>query len=188
MLAEVVEALECVVNDTYRAGDIVARIRDQVKKVPPRKEAVDLNAAIGEVIALVRGELLKHRVSAQMHLAADLPPAHADRVQLQQVMMNLILNAVEAMTGLTDDARELVISTELVMANVLQVTVADSGPGVALEARERIFESFYSTKSAGIGIGLSICRFIIDGHGGRLWTDARLPRGAIFRFSLPMHT
>jgi PAS domain S-box-containing protein len=186
-MAEVVEALECVVNDTYRAGDIVARIRDQVKKVPPRKEGVDLNDAIEEVIALVRGELSKNRVLVQTHLAQGLPPVHADRVQLQQVMLNLILNAIEAMNSVDADARELVISTESSPAVGLHVTVADSGPGVAPEDRERIFESFYTTKSGGVGIGLCICRSIIDGHGGRLWADARLPRGAAFGFTLPAH-
>jgi C4-dicarboxylate-specific signal transduction histidine kinase len=186
-LAEVVEALECVVNDTYRAGDIVARIRDQVKKVPPRKDGVDLNDAIEEVIALVRGELSKNHVLVQTHLAQELPPVHADRVQLQQVMLNLILNAIEAMTSVDDDARELVISTESSPAVGLHVTVGDSGPGVAPEDRERIFGSFYTTKSGGVGIGLSICRSIIDGHGGRLWAEARLPRGAAFGFTLPAH-
>jgi PAS domain S-box-containing protein len=186
-LAEVVEALECVVNDTYRAGDIVARIRDQVKKVPPRKEGVDLNDAIEEVIALVRGELSKNRVLVQTHLAQGLPKVHADRVQLQQVVLNLILNAIEAMTSVDGDTRELVIRTESSPAVGLHVTVGDSGPGVAPENRERIFESFYTTKSGGVGIGLSICRSIIDGHGGRLWADARLPRGAAFGFTLPAH-
>jgi C4-dicarboxylate-specific signal transduction histidine kinase len=182
------EALECVVKDTYRAGDIVARIRDQVKKAPPRKEGVDLNDAIEEVIALVRGELSKNRVVVQAHLAQELPPVYADRVQLQQVMLNLILNAIEAMTSVDDDVRELVISTELSPAVGLHITVGDSGPGIAPEDRERIFESFYTTKSGGVGIGLSICRSIIDDHGGRLWADAHLPRGAAFGFTLPAHT
>ena len=186
-LAEVREALECVVNDTYRAGDIIERIRDQVKKVPPRKEGVDLNDAIEEVIALVRGELSKHRVSLQMRLADGLPPVHADRVQLQQVMLNLILNAIEAMIGVDDEVRELVISTESSPSEGLLVAVGDSGPGIAPEDRERVFESFYTTKAGGVGIGLSICRSIIDAHGGRLWADAHQPRGAVFRFTLPVH-
>jgi PAS domain S-box-containing protein len=187
VLAEVSEALECVVKNTYRAGDIVARIRDQVKKVPPRKEGVDLNGAIMEVVALVRGELSKNRVSFHSLLAQNLPAAHADRVQLQQVLLNLILNAIEAMAGVDSDTRELVISTEFRVPEGLQVTVADTGPGIAREARGRIFESFYSTKPGGIGIGLSICRSIIDGHGGRLWTDARSPHGAAFSFTIPAH-
>ena len=186
-LAEVREALECVVNETYRAGDIIGRIRDQVKKVPPRMEGVDLNDAIEEVIALVRGELSKNRVSVQTQLAEGLSPVHGDRVQLQQVMLNLILNAIEAMTSVDDEVRELVISTESSPSEGLLVAVGDSGPGVAPEDRERIFESFYTTKASGVGIGLSICRSIIDAHGGRLWADAHQPRGAIFRFTLPAH-
>ncbi len=186
-LAEVREALECVVNETYRAGDIIGGIRDQVKKTPPRKDVVDLNEAIEEVIALVRGELSKYRVSVQTQLAEGLSAVHGDRVQLQQVMLNLILNAIEAMTSVNDEARELVVSTESSPAEGLLVAVGDSGPGVAQEDRERIFGSFYTTKPDGVGIGLSICRAIIDAHGGRLWADAHQPRGAVFRFTLPAY-
>jgi PAS domain S-box-containing protein len=185
-LVEVREALECVVNDTYRAGDIIGRIRDQIKKVPPRQEEVDLNDAIEEVIALVRGELAKNRVSVQTQLAEGLSPIHGDRVQLQQVVLNLILNAMEAMTGVDDEVRELVISTEASRSEGLLVAVGDSGPGVPPEDRERILESFYTTKASGVGIGLSICRSIIEAHGGRLWVDANHLRGAVFRFTLPV--
>ena len=184
-LAEVSEALECVVNDTYRAGDIIGRIRDQVRNVPPRKESVDLNDAIGNVIALVRGELSKNCVTVQTRLAQGLPPVRADRVQLQQVMLNLILNAIEAMAGVDAEVRSMVISTESSPPQGVLVTVGDSGPGIAPEHRERVFESFYTTKSGGLGIGLSICRSIVDAHGGRLWADAHQPRGAAFRFTLP---
>jgi PAS domain S-box-containing protein len=186
-LAEVREALECVVNDTYRAGDIIGRIRDQIKKVPPRKEAVDLNNAIEEVIALVRGELSKKRVSIHIQLGEGLSPIHGDRVQLQQVMLNLFLNAIEAMIGVDDEVRELVICTEASPSEGLLVAVGDSGSGIAPEDRERIFESFYTTKAGGVGIGLSICRSIIEAHGGRLWADAHQPRGAVFKFTLPAH-
>jgi PAS domain S-box-containing protein len=187
-LAEVKEAIECVVNDTYRAGDIISGISDQVKKVPPCKATVDLNEAIEEVIALVRGELSKHRVSIQMRLAEGLPSVHAGRVQLQQVMLNLILNAIEAITSVDDELRELVISTESSPPDGVQVAIGDSGTGVAPEDRERIFESFFTTKPDGVGIGLSICRSIIDAHSGRLWVDAHQPRGAVFRFILPVHS
>jgi PAS domain S-box-containing protein len=186
-LAEVREALECVVSETYRAGDIIGRIRDQVKKAPPRMEAVNLNDAIEEVIALVRGELSKNRVSVETQLAEGLSPVLGDRVQLQQVILNLILNAMEAMISTDDPVRELVISTDLHSSDGLLVAVSDSGPGVAPEDRDRIFESFYTTKANGVGIGLSICRSIIDAHGGRLWADALRPRGAILRFTLPAH-
>jgi len=185
-LAEVREALECVVSETYRAGDILGGIREQIKKAPPRQERVDLSEAIQEVIALVRGELLKHRVSVQIRLTPELPPVHADRVQLQQVVLNLIVNAIEAMTSSDGELRELVVSSESYPSEGLLVAVGDSGPGVAPEDRERIFESFFTTKAAGVGIGLSICRSIIEAHGGRLWADAHRPRGAIFRFTVPV--
>jgi predicted ATPase/signal transduction histidine kinase len=185
-LGEVKEALEGVVNDTYRASDIISGIRDQVKKLPPRMDRVDLNDAIVEVIALIRGELSKHRVGVQLRLAENLPPSRADRVQLQQVILNLILNAIEAMVGSETDARELVISAVSSGADGLLVAIADSGPGIAAEDRERIFDSFYTTKAGGVGIGLSICRSIIDAHGGRLWADAHQPRGAALKFTLPV--
>jgi C4-dicarboxylate-specific signal transduction histidine kinase len=185
-LEEVREALECVVTETYRAGDILGGIRDQIKKAPPRKERVDLSEAIEEVIALVRGELLKNYVSVQTRLAQGLPPVHGDRVQLQQVVLNLIVNAIEAMTSVEEKDRELFVSTESSSAEGLLVAVADSGPGILPEDRERIFESFVTTKEGGVGIGLSICRSIIEAHGGRLWADAHQPCGAVFRFTLPV--
>jgi C4-dicarboxylate-specific signal transduction histidine kinase len=184
-LAEVREALECVVKDTYRAGDIVGRIRDQVKKMPPRKEVVHMSHAIEEVITLVRGELSKNRVSVRTQFAEGLSPVHGDRVQLQQVMMNLILNAIEAMISVDNGVRELVISADSHPGEGLLVAVGDSGPGVAVEDRERIFDSFYTSKANGVGIGLSICRSIVDAHGGRMWVDADHLGGAVFRFTLP---
>jgi signal transduction histidine kinase len=185
-LAEVSEALECVVNDTYRARDIIDGIRNQLSKVPPRKESVDLNDAIGNVIALVRGELSKNGVTVHTQLAERLPPVRGDRVQLQQVMLNLILNAIEAMVSVNAEVRTLVISTESSPSQGLLVTVGDTGPGIAPEHRERVFESFYTTKAGGVGIGLSICRSIVDAHGGRLWAGAQRPRGTVFRFTLPV--
>jgi len=184
-IREVTEALLCVVNETYRAGDIVGRIRDQVKNAPPRSEDLDMNDAIEEVVALVRGELSDNRVSVQIQLGERLAPVHGDRVQLQQVILNLILNANEAMLGIDGEARELLISTESYPGGGVLVAVCDSGPGIAPEQRERIFESFYTTKPDGLGIGLSICRSIIDAHGGRLWADLRVPRGTALRFTLP---
>ena len=142
-LAEVSEALECVVNETYRAGDIISRIRDQVKKVPPCMTSVDLNDAIEEVIALVRGELSKSHVSIQMQLGKGLPPAHGDRVQLQQVMLNLMLNAIEAMIGVEGEALELVISTESRPPEGLLVAIGDRDL-----ASPRVIESGYSSPSS----------------------------------------
>ena len=185
-LAEVRAALECMVNETCRAGDIIDGIRAQIEQAPPRMERVDLNAAIDEVIMLVRGELSKHRVSVQKELAEGLPPVHADRVQLQQVMLNLILNAIEAMSSARCGERELSIRTET-SAEGLLVAVCDSGPGVAVADRERIFEPFDTTKAGGVGIGLSVCRTIMDAHSGRLWVDSAPSGGAAFKFTLSAH-
>ena len=184
-LGEVAEALECVVKETYQAGDIIGRIRDQIKKAAPRREGVDLNGAIEDVIALVRGELSKHRVSLRTELAAELPLVTADRVQLQQVILNLILNAIEAMVNVEAETRELLISTASQPGVGVLVAVGDSGPGVDPAYRERIFESFYTTKAGGLGIGLSICRSIMEVHRGRLWVEEHQPRGAVFRFTMP---
>ena len=184
-LEDVREAVECIVNDTGRAGGIIGRIRDQVKKAPARKESVDLNDAVADVVAFVRGELSKHRVALQAQLGQGLPLISADRVQLQQVVLNLVLNAIEAMAGDDGEDRCLVIRTESDAAAGLLVTIGDSGPGIAPENRERVFDSFYTTKASGVGIGLSICRSIIDAHGGKLWVEAHAPRGAAFRFTLP---
>lgn len=184
-LGEVREAIECVVSDTYRAGSIVGRIRDQVKKLPPRQEGVELNYAIEEVITLVRGELSKNHIAVEMDLAKNLPPAHGDRVQLQQVILNLVINAIEAMASIDHGVRQLNVSTASNSASNILVALTDSGPGVDVELRERVFDSFYTTKTDGVGIGLSICRSIIEAHGGRLWVDPAQPRGAIFRFTLP---
>jgi PAS domain S-box-containing protein len=184
-LGEVREALGCIVDDTNRAGNIIERIRDQIKKAPPRKNRFDLNEAINEVIVLAQSLITKNAVSIQTHFTEGLLPARGDRVQLQQVVLNLILNAVEAMGSVESAARELSISTEQDRASGALVTVCDSGPGIDPENLERIFEAFYTTKSSGVGMGLSICRSIIDAHGGRLWASANVPRGAIFQFTLP---
>jgi PAS domain S-box-containing protein len=185
-LEEARDALESAVSETYRAGDILGGIREQIKKTPPRKERVDMSEAIEQVIALVRGELLKNRVSVQTRLSQGLSPVYGDRVQLQQVMLNLIVNAIEAMTSIGEKERELVVSVGSSPAEGLFVSVGDSGPGIVPEDRERIFESFVTTKENGVGIGLSISRSIIEAHGGRLWADAHQPRGAVFRFTIPI--
>lgn len=176
-----------MVNDTYRASDIIGGIRDQVMKTPPRMERVDLNPAIEEVMTVVRGESTKHGIAIHKRLAEQLPSVRADRVQLQQVVLNLVLNAIEAIASIESEVRDLFISTETFTHEELLITVGDSGPGIAAENREAIFDPFYTTKATGVGIGLSICRSIIDAHGGRLWAEERLPRGAVLRFTLPAH-
>jgi PAS domain S-box-containing protein len=182
-LAEVKDALGCVVRDTDRAKDIVGRIRDHIKKAPPRRELFDLNEAINEVIVMVRSAITNNKVSVRTRLV-EVAPVLGDRVQLQQVVMNLILNAIEAMSSVAG-VRELSIETEQSRTGDIVVALRDSGPGIDPAHLERVFEPFYTTKTSGVGMGLSICRSIIDAHGGRLWVDANEPRGAVFQFTLP---
>ena len=183
-LGKVREALSSVVGNADRAGDIIDRVREQVKKTPPRKEGFDLNAAINEVMVLARSLITRNGVSVQTRLMDGLFPIQGDRVQLQQVVLNLILNAVEAMASVEAQPRELLISTEQDHTGVL-VAVRDSGPGIDPTHLERVFEAFYTTKPSGVGMGLFICWSIIDAHGGRLWAEANDPRGAVFQFTLP---
>jgi C4-dicarboxylate-specific signal transduction histidine kinase len=184
-LGEVREALDCIVSDADRAGAIIGRIRDHIKKAPPRKDRFDLNEAINQVVLWAQGEITQNRVSVDTHLTEVALSVQGDRVQLQQVVLNLILNALEAMGSVQEGPRELSISTEQAQGNGFLVTVRDTGPGIDPENIERVFEAFYTTKSSGVGMGLSICRSIIDAHGGRMWAEANEPRGAVFQFTLP---
>ena len=173
-------------SDVDRAGNVIGGIRRLITRTPaPRDDCLDINEAIREMIGFSRGEAVKNGVSVEMQLVEGLPLIRGDRVQLQQVVLNLILNAVEAMSGLGGARRELSISTERRGADEVLVAVRDSGPGIDPEHLERVFDSFYTTKPSGIGLGLSICRSIIDAHGGRLWAAANEPRGAAFHFTLP---
>jgi C4-dicarboxylate-specific signal transduction histidine kinase len=184
-MGEVREALACVVENVDRAGDIIDRIRGHFNKAPPRKELFDLNESINEVLLLARNAITKNGVVVQARLAPRLGRVRGDRVQLQQVIKNLILNAVEAMGAVETGPRELIITTEQSPTNSIVVGVGDSGPGIDPEHLERIFEPFYSTKSSGMGMGLSICRSIIDAHGGRLLAKRSESRGAVLQFTLP---
>jgi PAS domain S-box-containing protein len=184
-LEEVRRSLKNVVRDGYRARDVIDRLRALIKKEPPRKDRLDINEAIREVIEVTRGEVMKHGISVQTCLADGLPLIEGDRVQLQQVILNLLINAVQAMSGLSGGARELLISTERTEPDGVLVVVKDSGPGIAPETHEHLFEAFYTTKAGGLGLGLSICRSIIEAHGGRLWASANVPHGAIFHFTVP---
>jgi PAS domain S-box-containing protein len=184
-LDEVREALGCVVRDADRAKDIVGRMRDHIKKAPPRHDLFDLNEAINEVIVMVRSAIDKNSVSVHTRLEEGLIPVRGDRVQLQQVIVNLVLNAIEAMSSIQGGARELSITTEQSETEGILVAVRDSGPGIDPGQFDRILEPFYTTKISGLGMGLSICRSIINGHGGRLWAGPNEPRGAVFQFTLP---
>lgn len=174
-----------IVEDGMRASDIVDGIRALFKKAPSRKERLDINVAIRGVIELTRGEVLKNGVLVQSDLAQGLPLIECDRVQLQQVILNLILNAIEAMSGVDEGTRELLISTREAEPNGVLVGVRDSGPGLAPAILDHVFDAFYTTKSSGLGMGLSICRSIIEAHGGRLWATGHTPQGAFFQFTIP---
>jgi PAS domain S-box-containing protein len=182
-LEEVQAALVRVVRNGTRANDVIRRIRELVKKAPARKEHVAVNEAIREVIALALNEASKHHVSIEVELEPDLPTIEGDRVQLQQVMMNLMVNAVEAMDR-SEQARKLTITTGMLGTNDVLVTVRDTGPGTEPADAERLFEPFYTTKETGMGMGLSICRSIVEAHGGKLRVFQNEPHGAVFQFGL----
>jgi PAS domain S-box-containing protein len=185
VLEEVQQALDRIVKDGKRAGDVIGRIRALIKKMPARKDRLDINEVVLDVIALTRSETLKHGISVQTRLAERLPPVAGDRIQLQQVILNVIMNAVEAMSGIDEGARELQIATKTDAAGAVLLAVRDSGPGLDPTSEDRVFEAFYTTKPDGMGMGLAICRSIIEAHGGRMWAAANEPRGAVFQFTLP---
>src|SRR5262249_42065694 len=184
-LGEAKEAFDGVVAEVDRAGDIVHRIRDHIKKALPKMERFDVNEAIRNAIVLTRGEVVKIGASIQTQLAEPLPFFRGDRVQIQQVMVNLIVNAIQAMSGYGDSRRQLQISTEADEAEGVRVGVRDTGPGLAPESLSRLFEPFYTTKAEGMGMGLAICRSIVEAHGGRLWATACESHGTLFQFTIP---
>ena len=187
-LEEVQRALDRIIRDGGRARDIIGRIRALLRKAPPRHDQLNINGTILEVIALTRSELRSSRTSLQTQLADGLSLIPGDRIQLQQVMLNLILNAAEAMDGSSQTARELLIRTEQDGPGSVLVAVKDSGPGLKPESLDRLFDAFYTTKPNGLGMGLSICRSIIEAHGGRMWAAPNLPQGAAFQFTLPQRS
>jgi C4-dicarboxylate-specific signal transduction histidine kinase len=178
-------AITRVVNLGNRAAQIIDRIQALLKKSPPTRDWLDINEAIREVLTLLHGEVVKNNVTVRMRLAQPLPRVLGDRVQLQQVVINLIINAIEAMSRGATGLRELHIGTLQTDTHIL-VTLRDSGPGLAPGSQERIFEAFYTTKPAGFGIGLSICRSTIAAHGGQLWARPGESGGAVFEFTLPL--
>src|SRR6516162_1699974 len=184
-LSEVGQALDRIIRDGGRASDIIGRIRALVRKAPPRNDQLNINETILEVVALTRSELRNNRTSLHTQLADGLPLISGDRIQLQQVMLNLILNALEAMSGSSETPRELLIRTEQDGPARVLVAVRDTGPGLEPENLDRLFDAFYTTKPDGMGMGLSICRSIIEAHGGRVWATPNLPQGAAFQFTLP---
>jgi len=173
-----------IVKDGTRAAEIISRIRLLFQKGTLQTESVDVNEVIEEMIVLLRGETTRNAISVRTELAADLPTIMGDRVQLQQVMMNLMMNSIDAMKDV-GGTRELVITSQRGENEQLLVSVSDTGVGLPPQQAEQIFEAFFTTKPHGTGMGLRICRSIVESHGGRLWTANNSSRGASFYFTLP---
>ena len=185
-LEETRQALDSVVNGGKRAIDVIGRIRALIKKAPLQKDDLEIDKVILDVIAMTRGEVVKNRVSVQTQLAEGLPLIQGDRVQLQQVILNLIVNAVQAMSGVSEGSRELLIGAGKDASGGVLVTVQDSGPGLDPKSSDRLFDAFYTTKPGGMGMGLSICRSIVEAHGGRIWASRSAGPGATIQFILPV--
>jgi C4-dicarboxylate-specific signal transduction histidine kinase len=186
-MEKVRRALSRIIDNGTRASEVIRSIRALSNKADPQREPLDINDLINEVIALVRLELLSHRISLRTELAPVLPAIFADRVQMQQVIINLVINGIEAMEGVIDRPHELVIRSCQYESDQVSVTVKDSGVGIAAETADRLFGAFVTTKSNGMGMGSSICRSIIQAHGGRIWIEPNLTEGAAFHFTLPLH-
>jgi signal transduction histidine kinase len=174
-----------MIRDGNRASEVVARLRALFSKKESAAEPVDLNEAAREVIPLCLNELQKDRVTLRQELANNLPLVKGDRVQLQQVILNLLRNALDAMSSVEDRPRELIVRTENDESDCVRLAVQDTGVGIAPKDKERLFEAFYTTKSSGMGMGLSISRTIVESHNGRLWATPNDGPGATFSFSIP---
>jgi len=183
-LDEAREAVTRINRDGKRASDVIDRIRALVKKSTTEKARVDLNEAIQEVVGLVQSEIQKNGVTLRMELATDLPQILGNRVQLQQVILNLVMNGIEAMSEITDRSRDLLIRSGKYESDKLLVAVQDSGVGIDWQNLEKLFDAFYTTKSQGMGMGLAISRSIVESHGGRLWALPNEGPGATFQFTL----
>ncbi|WNC95076.1 AAA family ATPase [Paraburkholderia sp. FT54] len=182
---EVRACVQHMIGEGRRASEIVRRIRTLTRKATPHKTQLQLNDVINDVVALVQREVLNHRVSLRLELASGLPPLLGDRVQLQQVLINLVINGIQAMTDIGDNSRELLIESHRDSDGHVIVAVQDSGPGIDPKDTNRLFDAFYTTKADGMGMGLSICRSIIEAHGGEVWASNNAGHGAIFQLSLP---
>jgi C4-dicarboxylate-specific signal transduction histidine kinase len=182
---EAKHTVERVIKDANRASEVLGRIHRLVKKESLRADTLSINDAILEVIPMVHSEAVKNGVTVRRELADRLPNIQGDRVQLQQVILNLIVNAIQAMSSVAEGIREVHIGTENAREEGVRIAVRDTGPGLTAEALQRLFEPFYTTKPTGMGMGLSICRSIIEDHGGRLWATRLRPRGALFQFTIP---
>jgi C4-dicarboxylate-specific signal transduction histidine kinase len=179
-------SVEWIIDDGNRASEVIRRVRALANKTEIEKVPLDVNDLVSEVIALVRRELISHRVTLRTEFAPALPMILGDRVQLQQVMINLVMNGIEAMRSFTDRPRELAIRSRQDETQQVLLSVTDCGVGIAAENADRLFSPFFTTKSGGMGMGLSICRSIMEAHGGRLWATPNVPHGATFQFTLPV--
>jgi PAS domain S-box-containing protein len=186
-LGEAHAAIERIVRDGNRAGEVIRRVRALVKRSDTLMVPLNVNEILREAMNIVEHELLRYRVSQRLELSADQPVVLGDRIQLQQVLINLIINSIEAMQSITNRQRELVVRSALDEARQVQVTVMDCGIGLSAENAHRVFDAFVTTKTTGMGMGLSICRSIIQAHGGRIWVSSVEPFGAAFQFTLPLH-
>jgi signal transduction histidine kinase len=175
-----------MIGDAMRASEVIKGIRALVKKADPQKAPLDLNEIIQAVIILSASELARNQVSLHAELAADVPPVLGDRVQLEQVLLNLILNANEAISKTTWEPREIAVGSEITGPGEVTVTVRDTGIGLDPKNQERVFDAFFTSKEGGLGLGLSISRTIIEAHGGRFWNAVNEDKGATFRFTLPL--
>ena len=185
-LPEANEAVQRIVRDANRASEIVSRIRTFLKRGAPHRTELDLGEVVREVIGMVQGEARARNVSLRVEAAADLPPVVADRVALQQVILNLVMNAIEAMSAVEERDRVVEVGADKHGADAVRVAVRDSGVGLDPKRRNRIFDAFYTTKPEGMGMGLAISRSIVETHGGRLWATANEIAGETFQFTLPL--
>jgi signal transduction histidine kinase len=180
-------SVEWFIDDANRASEVIRRVRALAKKSDIEMVPLDLNDVVRETIGLMQREVFSHQVSLRVELAPALPTILGDRVQLQQVIINLVMNGIESMQSVTDRPRELVIRSRQDEAHQMHVSVTDCGVGISAEDADRLFNPFFTTKSSGMGMGLSICRSIMEAHGGRLWATANVPHGATFQFTLPVN-
>lgn len=185
-LGEARQAVHRIIKDSYRASEVIARVRTLVRKAPPRHDWIDLNEIILEVFALAENEARRNRVALKQDLPDDLPRVLGDRVQLQQVILNLVMNGMESIVKHNDGLRELSVASSNHESDTVHVAVRDTGEGLDSTSLDRLFDAFFSTKPGGMGMGLAISRTIIESHGGRLWAAANSPQGAVFQFSLPI--
>jgi C4-dicarboxylate-specific signal transduction histidine kinase len=184
-LAEAREALGDIVDAAKRAGSVIHGLRDLLKKGDPEFQALDINTVVAEVLALAHSDLIAHQVAVDRRFGHALPPVRGDRIQLQQVLLNFIMNACEAMSATARSGRLLTVTTETPDGRSVEIGVADTGKGIPPEVQARLFEAFVTTKQSGLGLGLSICRSIVTAHGGRQWAENRAEGGAAFHISLP---